>query len=276
MTIGDFAARTHLTIRTLRHYHEAGLLEPASVDPASGYRYYTADQIPTARLVHRLRELDLSIPEIRTILSEGPTRRAEIVSGHLARLEDELRRTRSSVTALRRLLDPEAPALDVDVRTVPARSVAAVRDVVTSGEVADWFAAASERLDVLVPPDAARGPLAGEYASTLFTQGSGAATLYRPVGDGFALPAGSGVTIVRRPALDVAVTVHVGSHDTVQETYGELARWVDAHALGVGDAVHETYLVGPRDTPEESAWRTEIGWAILRIGSQTADDPARA
>lgn len=267
MTIGDFAALTQLTVKTLRHYHEAGLLEPVSVDPASGYRYYAADQIPTARLVHRLRELDLSIPAIRTLLTEGPSRRAEIVSEHLARLEDELRRTRSSVAALRRLIDPEPPRLDVEVRTVPARTVAAVRDVVASGEVATWFAAATTRLDEVLPRDATRGPLAGEYANTLFTEGRGTVTLYRPVADDLELPPRTEVSITRRPAVDLACAIHAGSHDTAQETYAELGRWVDAHALALGDAVHETYLVGPRDTPDESAWRTEIGWAVLRIGS---------
>ena len=56
MTIGDFAALTHLSIRTLRHYHQAGVLEPAEVDPSSGYRRYTHEQIATARVIHRLRQ----------------------------------------------------------------------------------------------------------------------------------------------------------------------------------------------------------------------------
>ncbi len=49
LTIGDFSQITHLSVKTLRHYHEAGLLEPADVDPQSGYRYYSTDQVPTAR-----------------------------------------------------------------------------------------------------------------------------------------------------------------------------------------------------------------------------------
>ena len=44
---------SHLSVRTLRRYHEAGLLTPASVDPASGYRYYISQQIPTAQVIVR-------------------------------------------------------------------------------------------------------------------------------------------------------------------------------------------------------------------------------
>jgi DNA-binding transcriptional MerR regulator len=48
LTIGDFSRITHLTVKTLRRYHEIGLLEPAKVDSQTGYRYYAAAQVPTA------------------------------------------------------------------------------------------------------------------------------------------------------------------------------------------------------------------------------------
>src|SRR3712207_6140467 len=62
LAIGEFSRMTHLSVRTLRRYHEAGLLEPATVDDATGYRYYSADQIPTAQVIHRLRQLDVPLP----------------------------------------------------------------------------------------------------------------------------------------------------------------------------------------------------------------------
>src|ERR1700742_173851 len=91
LTIGEFAQFTHLSVRTLRRYHESGLLEPASVDAASGYRYYTARQIPTAQLIHRLGELDVPLSAVATILAtEDAGQRAGLVAGHLRRLEAEL------------------------------------------------------------------------------------------------------------------------------------------------------------------------------------------
>src|SRR5450755_508709 len=44
MSIGDFARATHLSVKALRHYHEEALLEPAEVDPFSGYRRYDLAQ----------------------------------------------------------------------------------------------------------------------------------------------------------------------------------------------------------------------------------------
>jgi len=69
LTIGEFAQVTHLSVRTLRRYHERGLLEPAVVDPDSGYRYYTSEQIPAAQVIHRLRELDMPLREVREVLA---------------------------------------------------------------------------------------------------------------------------------------------------------------------------------------------------------------
>jgi MerR HTH family regulatory protein len=55
LTVGDFSRATHLSVKTLRHYHQVGLLEPVTVSPDTGYRYYSAEQIPTAQVIRRLR-----------------------------------------------------------------------------------------------------------------------------------------------------------------------------------------------------------------------------
>ena len=73
------------------------------------------------------------------------------------------------------------------------------------------------------------------------------------------------IAVLELPAAELAVAVHPGSHDDIAVTYGRLGAWVVEHALAVDGPVHETYLVGPRDTPAESDWRTEIGWPIFRL-----------
>ena len=107
LTIGEFATLTRLSVRTLRRYHAAGLLEPDTVDASTGYRYYAPAQIPTAQVIHQLRQLDVPLAEIETILAAGDAQqRAAVVEQHLRRLEAELDRTRMAVVSLRRLLRP--------------------------------------------------------------------------------------------------------------------------------------------------------------------------
>ena len=89
LSIGEFSQLTHLSVRTLRRYHDAGLLEPARVDEASGYRYYAAEQIPVAQVIHRLRELDVPLADVHRILrTPDAGTRGALVAEHLRRLED--------------------------------------------------------------------------------------------------------------------------------------------------------------------------------------------
>lgn len=268
LTIGTFSAITHLSVRTLRRYHEAGLIEPAAVDGVSGYRYYTAAQIPTAQVVHRLRELDVPLAEVRAIIAtDDPHRRGELVAGHLRRLEGELTRTREVVASLRQLLAPDVDEIRVELRSVPARTVAAVRARVERERIHAWYAVAMAELDAAFPAPERTGPPGGRYANELFSDGVGELLVYHPVGE----PRSAGrIEVAELAPVELAVAHHPGPHDDIDITYGRLGAWVVQHALAVAGPVHETYLVGPRDTPVAAEWRTEIGWPIFRIAPDRA------
>ncbi|MEU2351162.1 MerR family transcriptional regulator [Modestobacter sp. NPDC049651] len=259
LSIGEFSSLTHLSVRTLRRYHDAGLLAPAAVDPFTGYRRYTPEQIPTAQVIHRLRELDVPLADVQRILATpDPGTRADLVAGHLRRLEEQLDRTRAAVTSLRRLLQPTG--LDVELRRVPATTVAAVEATVRDDDVIAWYAAAMAELDAAVPEPV--GPPGGLYDNALFTDGAGTALLYLPTAHP---PVAGRVRPADLPAAELAVTTHRGEHDDIDVTYGELGAWVVEHALAVAGPVREHYLVGPRDTPDAAEWRTEIGWPVFRV-----------
>ena len=69
LKIGDFSRLSHLTVKALRFYEKERLLIPASVDEWTGYRYYETSQLEDAAKIKACRQLDLSIDEIRAILS---------------------------------------------------------------------------------------------------------------------------------------------------------------------------------------------------------------
>lgn len=262
LTIGEFSRLTHLSVRALRRYHEGELLEPAVVDDATGYRYYAVEQIPIAQVISRLRELDVPMGDVRRILrTPDPTVRAALVAEHLQRLEAQLDRTRSAVVSLRRLLRPDLTPLEVELRAEQARTVAAVTAEVDHDDVEAWFAGAMAELEATVG-DAATGPMGGTYDNALFEQGRGQALLYLPT----PMPPRTGrVRAVTLPAAELAVTTHVGEHDSADVTYGQLGTWVVANAMSVAGPVREVYRVGPRDTSDAAAWRTEIGWPVFRV-----------
>jgi len=262
LTIGEFSRLTHLSVRTLRRYHEAALLEPAVVDDSSGYRYYAVEQIPTAQVIHRLRELDVPLVDVQQIVrSRDPGVRAHLVADHLTRLEAQLDRTRAAVRSLRRLLEPDPAPIEVELRAEPARTVAAVSAVIDVHEVDAWYAGAMAELWAVVG-GAVTGPPGGNYDNVLFEQGRGQVLVYLPTGSP---PSTGRVHAVELPAAELAVATHVGEHDGIEVTYGELGTWVVENAMSVAGPVREVYRVGPRDADDPGEWRTEIGWPVFRV-----------
>jgi DNA-binding transcriptional MerR regulator len=89
LSIGAFAMFTGLSINALRHYDEVGLLRPASVDEASGYRRYRRAQIGRARRICALRAIDLPIDAVRQVLADPDGEAARtVLAAHRRRLLD--------------------------------------------------------------------------------------------------------------------------------------------------------------------------------------------
>jgi DNA-binding transcriptional MerR regulator len=271
LSIGDFSRATHMTVKTLRHYHQIGLLEPAEVDPYTGYRRYATDQIPAAQVIRRFRDLGMPLEEIQAVLSAPDLgTRNQRITAHLRHLEEELGRVQSATASLRDLLAAPAPdgvSARIELRTVPPVEAAAIIDVVDAEESVAWLQGALGELRATL---AARdvpggGPAGGIYSDEVFTRHRGQATIFIPCA-GPLRPTGR-VTSALIPAAELAVIEHRGSPDDVDRAYGILAAYVARHALAVAGPIREYYLVGQHDTPDTDRWRTEIGWPIFQTSS---------
>ncbi|MEU2392916.1 MerR family transcriptional regulator [Streptomyces sp. NPDC007369] len=89
MSIGVFARRSGLTPSALRFYADSGLLPPAEVDPASGYRYYSADQVARATALRRLREIAMPLGTVEAVLDADPGEAARLIDEHVAQVLGE-------------------------------------------------------------------------------------------------------------------------------------------------------------------------------------------
>jgi DNA-binding transcriptional MerR regulator len=178
LAIGDFSRATHLSIKTLRHYHGIGLLEPADVDPGTGHRRYTTDQIATAQVIRRFRSLDMPLEEIQAVIkaSDLATRNA-LISGHLSRLEATLARTQEAAASLRELLQPPTDCAPVIIahRQVAATPAAAIREMLDLEDATSWFQGALGELYGIAAAQklTLSGQAGGIFASDLFTHERG-------------------------------------------------------------------------------------------------------
>ena len=266
LTIGYFSRATLLTIKTLRHYHDTGLLEAAEVDRHTGYRRYLTSQIPQAQMVKRFRELRMPLNEIRQLLAspDGSTRNA-IISADLRLLEDDLGRTRSAVSELRGLLEPTARSVTISHRHVAAMLGAAIGERVEAKHAVACLAGALAKLNSTLATQGRRAvaPAGGIFSDEIFAKGRGAATIYIPC-DGPVESIGR-VRPSHLAEVDLATVVHAGSHRNIDLPYGALATHAARREHAAGGPFREHYLVGPLDTSDESAWRTEIGWPVVKV-----------
>lgn len=102
LRIGEVARLLNLSVGTLRHYEQMGLLEPAYIDPASGYRYYGTRQLSTLNTIANLRVLDLPLVQIREFVA---TRDMDLMQRQLTRQQELIEHKRRELERMSRKID---------------------------------------------------------------------------------------------------------------------------------------------------------------------------
>ncbi|HUC21676.1 MAG TPA: MerR family transcriptional regulator [Streptosporangiaceae bacterium] len=269
LTIGAFSRLTHLSVKTLRYYHEVGLLDPAVVDPDSGYRYYWPGQAQTAHLVRRFRDLGLPVADVKAVLAAPDlTARDAILASHLDRMREQLRQTEAAVDSLRRMLEGSAAPIAIEERLLDGGPTISVAAELMREDVAAWWwdALAGLRTTARAAGLEQTGPVGGLFDDELFTQDAGYARVYLPVRDSPALD-GTGARW-QLPAGRFAVALHVGPHSDVDRTYAALGTYAATHDRDGLGPVRERYLADPLETPDVTQWRTEVCWPLAQADVQ--------
>jgi DNA-binding transcriptional MerR regulator len=261
--IGEFSRMTFLSVKTLRHYHETGLLAPARVDPSSGYRYYDVSQVTTAQVIRRFRDLDLPIEQLRTFL-DAPDEEARnaVIVDHLDAMSAQLQETQETVDSLRRMLSTEDAAFPVAYRDEPALTTLAITGQVAVSDVVAWWMEAFRELHRAVRVSGAErtGSDGALFPTEFFADEVGELVAFVPVaGVPARLP--SGTTAYDVPAARLAVTTFDGPPLDLDRAYGALGRWVIDQATSSDGPVRERYLP-TGDEDDLMAHSTEVCWPV--------------
>lgn len=272
--IGDFSRMTYLSVKALRRYHDMGLLEPADVDPATGYRYYDASQVPIGQVIRRFRDFGMPLDQLKGVLhAPDAASRNELIVAHLRQMEAELVHTQQTVASLRAILERPATPITVEYRTVATTSALAISEPVAMGDIETWWGDAFDELHLaVVAMHATRsGPDGALYPGEFFEDELGVVVAFVPVaaepgvtGTGLArLELPGRVQRVEIPGVELAVTVHVGSFAELDQTYGALGTFVAEREIGVVGPIREHYVVSSEHTDDECRHRTEVCWPVF-------------
>lgn len=270
LSIGDFARLAGVSVRMLRHYDALGLLRPARVDPASGYRSYATGQLERANRLVALKDLGFSLEDCGRLLDDDVPveqlrgmlrlRRAELAEqieadrGRLEQVERRLRMIEKEHTM--------TPSVSLDAyseQALPALRVVQLSAPVNDGEqVGEVVGPLFGRVDHAV--HAARlapaGPSLGHYSMT--GDAMVAAAAY-PVGPevGEAEATGAGLELAELPAQPRAlVTTLRGPLTGIGEAWQALSREVEARGLSFAGPCREIYHAAEMDDPDN--WVIEL------------------
>ena len=249
--IGEFSLIAQVSGRLLRYYDEIGLLSPEYTDPQTGYRYYSATQLPHLNRILVLKELGLGLDQIARLLSQGAS--SEEIRGMLLLRKAEITQAMQDEMAQLQLVEArldqldafgQAPVLDVVVKSIPSQRYLALREVFPD-------VASVRRLVVqmtaLVPhtmPSSSLGQIAFVIHSRMFDPDAldfevGYLLTGSPGNAGNAGNAGRTPATVRLseervltvrdlPAVETMATLaHAGSINDIHRSYGLLGTWVE-------------------------------------------------
>jgi len=154
LRIGDFSRLAQVSIVTLRHYDDVGLMKPAHIDRFTDYRYYTLDQLPRLNRILALKDLGFSLEQIVRLLNDNiPVEQMKgmlrLRQGDIERqiAEEQIKLVRIA-TRLRQIENENNPVrYDVAVKSLDALTIASTRQMIPNlFEMGRYRCAAYDRI----------------------------------------------------------------------------------------------------------------------------------
>ena len=130
--IGEFSKIAQVSARMLRHYDDIGLFKPEHTDATTGYRFYSAQQLPQLNRIVALRMLDFSLDEIRRLLHDDLSAEdiRALYKANKAKLESQIERERQRLRLLEARIDQIGAGLaDAVLKQIPPQRLLSIREV---------------------------------------------------------------------------------------------------------------------------------------------------
>jgi DNA-binding transcriptional MerR regulator len=264
--IGDFAHLSQVSIATLRHYDEMGLLKPIAVDKASGYRYYSVAQLPRLNRILALKDLGFSLDQIDQVLN-GLT--LEQLRGMLkmkhAEVEQQLAHEQgrlARIAARLRQIELEDTMSDYDVvlKTVSPMLIASRSVTIpTNEQVPEYIGPAFTEVGDHIKQGAAKesGPCLAIWHQPADVYTNEVAEVAIPIDR--LLPATDRVKVYELPQTQVASVVHHGNFDDFPQAHTALLKWIEANDYRIVGPYREIYIQGGNNSTDST---TEIQYPV--------------
>jgi DNA-binding transcriptional MerR regulator len=249
-TIGEFSKITGLTVKTLRFYHEQGLLAPTQIDDQTGYRFYDDRQVETARVITQLRELEFSIAEIADLLANYHDD-ADIVA-HLERqrktLAGKAEHYRQIESRLNHIIQLQREAktamktesFEVEEKEIGAMQIAGVRMKGKYAECGTGFSTIGRRLGRYLA-----GPCFLLHYDDEYKEDDADFEACFPLREKSIAKPADGISIRTLPGGACVSLVHRGPYDLLGRSYEKILKYINSKQFQIEMPTREVYLKGP-------------------------------
>jgi len=271
--IGDFSKLSQVTVKTLRYYDELGLLKPVSVDRFTGYRYYSADQLPRLNRILALKDLGLALEEIGALLNDelpaaqlrGMLRLKQIQARERVREEqDRLARVEARLRQIEE--EGKMPTYEMVIKSVPALRVASVRGIVPTysqqgqlwGELEAYLAQNGVRPS---------GPCFARYHDTEYKERDVDVEACEPIDANVTLRSTDRIKVYDLPAVNTMLSiVHHGAYNTLNQAYQARLKWMQENAYRYCGPDREIYIkVSNPVRQDDPSYVTEIQIPVEKV-----------
>lgn len=265
--IGMFASMNHVTVKALRYYDEQGLLKPVCVDMATGYRYYTAGQLPVIHQILALRNMGFSLDEIREIQNGGSE--AELLKAKKRQLLAEIAEKTAKLAQVECYLSTENINANyhVLIKSIPETTVAYMRkrlpDYGAMFDVMPSMGKEMERLGCICTEP--------EYCFTIYYDGEHReedidAEICESVTE--LKPDSETIRFKVIPEVETAACVlHKGPYEGFPEAYAAVIRFVEDNGYEICGSPRESYIDGVWNKEDEAEWLSEVQFPVRKINN---------
>lgn len=276
LKIGEFSKLVQVSVPTLRFYDQVGLLKPLEIDSSTGYRYYSASQLPRLHRILALKGLGFSLEQVGEVLAQGLS--SEQMRGMLRLRHAQI--TQQLVDAGNQLLEVETLLQQIEHEDELSSYAVMLKRV-------EPVLVASVR--AILPDHSASGSLFGEVYAAIGrhvpqalgpTPGAGGQTMVlwydteHKVSDvdGAAafilrcrIPSSGRMQVHELPAATMASTVHYGSYNTIGAAHKAILGWVEANGYRIVGPDREVYLYNNMPIRlDDPSYVTELQYPVQR------------
>jgi DNA-binding transcriptional MerR regulator/effector-binding domain-containing protein len=259
LSIGAFSRASSISVRTLRNYHQSGLLVPADVDGTTGYRAYSVDQLADAVAIVRLRALDVPLPMVHRILTaRDPATTRNLLAQHEIAMVERL----AAVERIVGELQNGVPAAATPAHVFATDNILTLERSarVPAASLWTWLEDSARILVDAAADSLAEDAIVGALYGPLQDDSYEDVTAFVPIREPLLVRDDGDLRIAEIPSRRWAAMTHTAGFATIADTYGVLGAWVARNATAHPTApICELYptilaLTGAPDIPIEIRW----------------------